>query len=140
MNWRRLINRLAASEEADDITTQRSPHAHTQADAALQPASDSDGRYGSKPSKALSPQSNRSGHGHAPKRRRVPKCMGPAARRKTDFQDDEREVLHQCIRPHVWSSCSGPAWVSTLSATPAAPPRMYDCQERYQGKQVRGTF
>jgi hypothetical protein len=28
---------------------------------------------------------------------------GPAARRKTDFQDDEREVLHQCIRPHVWS-------------------------------------
>jgi hypothetical protein len=28
---------------------------------------------------------------------------GPAARRKTDFQDDEREMLHQCIRPRVWS-------------------------------------
>ena len=28
---------------------------------------------------------------------------GPAARRKTDFQDDEREVLHQCIRPRMWS-------------------------------------
>ena len=33
------------------------------------------------------------------------KChmYGPAARRKTDFQDDEREVLHQCIRPRMWS-------------------------------------
>src|SRR5258707_15583806 len=28
---------------------------------------------------------------------------GPAARRKTDLQDDEREVLHQCIRPRMWS-------------------------------------
>ena len=28
---------------------------------------------------------------------------GPTARRKTDFQDDEREVLHQCIRPRMWS-------------------------------------
>ena len=28
---------------------------------------------------------------------------GPAARCKTDFQDDEREVLHQCIRPGMWS-------------------------------------
>jgi hypothetical protein len=30
---------------------------------------------------------------------RVGMCQmyGPAARRKTDFQDDEREVLHQCI-------------------------------------------
>ena len=24
---------------------------------------------------------------------------GPAVRHKTDFQDDEREVLHQCIIP-----------------------------------------
>jgi hypothetical protein len=36
---------------------------------------------------------------------------GPAARRKTDFQDDEREVLHQCIRPHVWSIL---LWASTI--------------------------
>src|SRR5258707_218748 len=28
---------------------------------------------------------------------------GPAARCKTDCQDDEREVLHQCIRPRMWS-------------------------------------
>ena len=27
---------------------------------------------------------------------------GPAARRKTDFQDDEHEVQHQCIGPRVW--------------------------------------
>jgi two-component system, cell cycle response regulator DivK len=40
------------------------------------------------------------------------KMYGPAARRKTDSQDDEREMLHQCIRPQVWSSCSGPAWIS----------------------------
>jgi len=31
------------------------------------------------------------------------RMYGPAARRKTDFQDGEREVLHQCIRPRRWS-------------------------------------
>src|SRR5262245_37686519 len=31
---------------------------------------------------------------------------GPAARRKRDFQDSEREVLHQCIRPRIWSICA----------------------------------
>ena len=31
------------------------------------------------------------------------RMYGPAARRKTDFRDDEREVLHQCIRPRMWS-------------------------------------
>jgi hypothetical protein len=33
------------------------------------------------------------------------RMYGPAARRKTDFQDDEREVLHQCIRPRQQTCC-----------------------------------
>jgi hypothetical protein len=36
----------------------------------------------------------------------------PAARRKTDFQDAEREVLHQCISLVDGAFCSGSAWVS----------------------------
>jgi hypothetical protein len=28
---------------------------------------------------------------------------GLAGRRKTDLQNDEREMLHQCIRPRKWS-------------------------------------
>lgn len=29
---------------------------------------------------------------------------GPAARRKPDLEVGERDELHQCIRPHQWST------------------------------------
>jgi len=40
------------------------------------------------------------------------KCMARPRVARQSSEINEREVLHQCIRPHRWSSCSGPAWVS----------------------------
>ena len=37
---------------------------------------------------------------------------GPAVRSKKILKSWRSAVLHQCIRPYVGASCSGPSWIS----------------------------
>jgi len=43
---------------------------------------------------------------------RLTQMYGPAVRSKKILKSWRSAVLHQCIRPYVGASCSGPSWIS----------------------------